>query len=161
MKKQLLIPLLMVISFSLLTGCKSQQGSTGNPTSAIPASENQTTKTDGAGYPAPQVTPVSGYPAPADSIVTDNASQMTVEILSLTPNTKDPQYVTAHVKVNFSEPVEGKIEYNPNLAGQEIDINLSVADAATLVVGNILNLTVSYRADNWGGGYYGSEISKQ
>ena len=158
MKKQLIIPLLIVISFSLLTGCKSKQASTGNPVSGNPATGN-----NGTGYPAPQVNPNSSYPAPgvSGSVVIDNASQMTVEILSLTPNTKDPQYVTAHVKVNFSVPVEGKSEYNPNLAGQEIDIKLTVADAANLAVGNILNLTVSFRGDEWGGGYYGSEISKE
>jgi hypothetical protein len=158
MKKQLIIPLLIVISFSLLTGCKSKQASTENPVSG-----NPTTGNNGAAYPVPQVNPNSGYPAPgaSASVVVDNASQMTVEILSLTPNAKDPQYVTAHVKVNFSVPVEGKVEYNPNLAGQEIDINLTVADASALAVGNILNLKVSFRGDESGSGYYGSEISKE
>jgi hypothetical protein len=159
MKKQLTILLLLVIGISLLTGCK--QGSTDNSTMENPVLENATAEISGTGYPAPQT--ISGYPAPgiSGSVVVDNASQMTVEILSLTPNAKDPQYVTAHVMVNSSVPVEGKPEYNPNLAGQEIDINLPVADAATLAVGNILNLTVSFRGDEWSSGYYGSDISKE
>lgn len=159
MKKQLPILLLILIGISLLTGCKPE--ATDSVTMENPVVVNPTAEIGGTGYPAPQ--PVSGYPAPgtSGSQVIDNASQMTVEILSLTPNAKDPRYVIAHVKVKTTTPVEGKPEYNPDVAGQEIDINLLAADAANLAVGDALRLTASFRGDEWGGGYYGSDISKE
>ena len=86
---------------------------------------------------------------------------MQVEILSLTPSEKSPDFVVAHVRVNTAAAAEGFDQYDPNLAGQEIDILLPAGDAAGLAVGGIINLTVSYRGDEWGGGYYGSEITSQ
>ncbi len=156
MKKHLLILMLIAISTSLLSGCKTQEGSSTNPVTG-----NQTQGTSGAGYPAPEISTEPAYPAPSGQVVAENASRMTVEVLSLTPSANDPQNIIIHVKVNSSAAVEGKTEYNPNLAGTEIDINLTAADAAGLAVGSVLSLTVSFRADNWGGGYYGSEISIQ
>jgi hypothetical protein len=157
MKKQLGILLLIVISLSLLSGCKSEQTTT--ETSVIEGgAEGAATS-----YPVPDYTipqPTSNYPAPGEGgAIPDNASLMTVEIQSLTPNANDPAYVVAKVKVNATTPVEGMIEYNSNLAGTVIDINLATADAAILAVGDLRIIKVSFRADNWGGGYYGSEIT--
>ncbi|MGA9397721.1 MAG: hypothetical protein WBV22_05605, partial [Anaerolineaceae bacterium] len=110
--------------------------------------------------PIPEVSP-PGYPAPGNDSpstapVRENASLMNIEVLSITPNEKNAEDVILHVKVNTTAATNGMDEFNPNLAGQEIDIHVNKADAANLAVGNILNLTVSYRGDEWGGGYYGS-----
>jgi hypothetical protein len=161
MRKPFFILLIILSCVSVLTGCKTGKGSTATSTLENPASVVPTGGITGAGYPAPAGNPGSSYPAPPGSVVAENASRMTVEILSLSPAANDPQYVIAHVKVKTSAAVEGKTEYNPNLPGQETDIHLLAADATNLAVGNILILTVSYRMDDAGGGYYGSEISKQ
>ena len=55
--------------------------------------------------------------------------------------------------------LKGFDEYNPNLVEQEIDIKLAIGDAANLVPGDVIILTISYRGDEWGGGYYGTGIS--
>lgn len=154
------ILLLILICMSLFSGCKSDQQ----------VDETVSTSDSSTGYPAPdttilKITPPNtspGYPAPGSEgspstgPVRENASLMNVEVLAITPNEKNTGDVILHVKVNTSIPTNGLEEFNPNLVGQEIDIHINSTDAASLALGDILNLTVSYRGDEWGGGYYGS-----
>ena len=159
MKTKLGILTLVLISLLVLSGCK-----TGEPTL-------ETNPADGisTGYPAPQL-PVqaatsAGYPAPgtdhspAGAPVRENASLVQVEILSLTPSEKNAEYVVLHVRVITAAPAEGLEEYNPNLPGQEIDILVLAGDATSLEPGKIIDLTIRYSGDEWGGGYYGSNIT--
>ncbi len=164
MKSKLGILALVLISLLILTGCKTDQ----------PKDGSITTSESSAGYPAPEVTipqitpPVVtpfGYPAPGSDTspstgpVRENASAMNVVVLSIIPNDKNAEEMILHVKVNSAVPANNLEQYNPNLIGQELDVHVSRADAANLAVGNVLNLTVSYRGDEWGGGYYGSSIT--
>lgn len=163
---------LVLISLLVLTGCKKDQNVNSNPAAdgskeSYPAQDNVVPQPTQASYPAP-ATPESiqstqsttpGYPAPANAPVRENASLMQVEILSLAKSEKSPDFVIAHVRVNTTAATAGLDEYDPNLAGQELDILLAAGDADSLAVGNIINLTVSYRGDEWGGGYYGRELS--
>ncbi len=166
------ILILILISLIALSGCKTKEtvsetvvpegSSEGYPVPEV----NLPLVTTSEGYPAPdssvgepEVITDPGYPAPSGAPVRENASLMQVEILSLSPSEKSPDFVVAHVRVNTTAAAEGFDQYDPNLAGQEIDILLPAADAAGLSVGSIINLTVSYRGDEWGGGYYGSSIT--
>jgi|GEM_PF-2355674 len=159
MKIKLGILILFLISLLILSGCKADQqngetGATVDSSTGYPPPE----------IPIPEVSP-PGYPAPGSDTspstgpVRENASAMNIEVLSITPNEKNAEDVILHVKVNSSVPTNGLDEFNSNLIGQEIDIHLNVADTANLAVGNILSLTVSYRGDEWGGGYYGTGIT--
>ncbi len=164
---------LVLISLLVLTGCKKDQDV--NSTQAVdgskesyPVPETVVPTPTLASYPAPAKTPEStqstettdpGYPAPDNVPVRENASLMQVEILSLAKSEKNPDFVIAHVRVNTTAAAPGLDEYDPNLTGQELDILLAARDADSLAVGNIINLTVSYRGDEWGGGYYGRELS--
>lgn len=159
MKSKIGILALVLISLIILTGCKTDQ----------PKDESISTPGSSAGYPAPEITApeitLPGYPAPGGNTspaigpVRENASAMNVVVLSITPNEKNADEMILHVKVNSAVPANNLEQYNPNLIDQEIDIHVSRADAANLSVGNVLNLTVSYRGDEWGGGYYGSNIT--
>jgi hypothetical protein len=158
MKKNLLILVVILLSLFLLSGCKSDEAA------PVPdASGEKAGDTTLPGYPAPDSTipeeTMPGYPAPAGAPVRENASRMNVEVLSLAQSEKNSEYVVMHVRVNSTAPVDGMDEYDANLAGQEVDITLAVGDAVSLAPGDIINLTVSYRGDEWGGGYYGTEIS--
>ncbi len=84
-----------------------------------------------AGYPAPGTDN-----SPSGAPVRENASLMQVEILSLTPSEKNAEYVVIHVRVITTAPTEGLDEYNPDLAGQEVDIFLLVKDAVSLEPGD-------------------------
>jgi hypothetical protein len=161
------ILILILVSLLALGGCKSKE--TAVPTSAsgdYPAPDVALPLVISPGYPAPEST-VSvekavtdpGYPAPSGAPVRENASQLQVEILSLTPSDKNPDLVVAHVRVNSLGMVEGFDPYDPEMVGKEVDILLITGDAAGLAVGDLINLTVSYRGDEWGGGYYGTGIS--
>jgi hypothetical protein len=108
----------------------------------------------------PLIDPVDpGVQPPLGAPVRENASLMGVEVLSISPNEKNSAEVIIHVKVVSSAAANGMDEYDPNLVGQEIDIHLNAADAVNLAAGSTLNLTVSYRGDEWGGGYYGSNLT--
>ena len=156
MKYPIVILTLLVIGLTGLAGCQPNQ----------PVLE-----TNAAGEPTlgnliivtvqPQATPQSNdrIPPPAGGPVRENASLATVEVLSLTTSKENPQFVVLHVLVKVTAPAEGLDEYNPSLAGQEIDINLAAGDAANLAPGDVINLTLSYRGDEWGGGYYGTGIN--
>jgi hypothetical protein len=165
------ILILILISLLALSGCKTKETvtETAAPESSsggYPAPEINLPLVTSPGYPAPESTPAEdkavsepGYPDPSSAPVRENASLMQVEILSLTPSDKIPDLVIAHVRVNNTAAVEGFDQYDPNLAGQEIDLLLTVADAARLTVGDVIELTVSFRGDEWGSGYYGSNIT--
>ncbi|MBN2258668.1 MAG: hypothetical protein JW704_12780 [Anaerolineaceae bacterium] len=164
MKKILLLLAIAIISLFMLSGCQSDTGAkTGEkPAEGYPASDGSEPLAADPGYPAPVDTETAsdpGYPAPAGAPVRPNASRMNVEILSLAESEKGAEFMLAHVRVNSTAPVEGMDEYDPNLAGQEIDITLAFEDGIMLAFGDIINLTVAYRGDEWGGGYFGSEIS--
>jgi hypothetical protein len=158
--------ILILLNLLVFSGCQKDQSV--NETAAPVGSES---------YPEPVISvPLinpSDYPAPDDgegntnSVITvpqnapvrENASLMQVEILSLTQSKVSPDYVIVHVLVNATTPVKGFDEYDSTLAGQEIDILLVTGDAISLAPGDVINLNVSYRGDEWGGGYYGSNIS--
>lgn len=160
MKIKSFLILFLLVSLLALGGCKTAQPVV--ETGVSPAAGDDA-------YPVPQAAvtiPASeAYPAPdsgegpAGAPVRPNASLMNVTILSILPDEKDSTQVILHVTVNTSQPANGLEEYNPGAVGQELDIRVSAQDAANLAVGNVINLTVSYRGDEWGGGYYGSGIS--
>jgi len=164
MRKSLLMLVAILLGLSLLGGCQS--GAKPDDGSG----EGPVTDPGQAAYPAPQIQPTAtarAYPGPdgpgqpAGAPVRENGSIMNVEVLSLAQSEKNPDFVVIHVKVNATTPAPGLEEYDPNLASQEIDINLRVGDAVGLAPGDILRLTVSYRGDEWGGGYYGSNINHE
>jgi hypothetical protein len=108
----------------------------------------------------PQVTPRMDFVAqPPGAPVRPNASRMQVEVLSLAQSEDNPDYTILHVLVFSTAPAEGLDEYASNLAGQEIEILLAVGDAVSLAPGDLLKIIVSYRGDEWGSSYYGSNVS--
>jgi len=160
--------ILVLVSLLVLSGCKAAEQTadksvTENATDGYPNPDvGLPLVTTSDGYPAPDSAagePQPGYPAPAGAPVRENAARVQVEILALTPSEKSPEYVVAHVRVNSLGMVEGFDPYDPEMVGKEIDILLTTADAASLVVGDLIDLTVSYRGDEWGGGYYGTGIT--
>jgi hypothetical protein len=171
MKVKYGILILILVSAFILGGCKNDQtaSDTATPDGSAPSYPEPvvaaTTETS-PGYPAPgsatgepQV-PDVGYPVQSSAPAMDNASLMNVEILALTPNPDKADLVILHVWVNTTAPAEGYIEFDPDLAGKEMDIQVAAGDAASLAVGDVIDLTVSYRGDESGGGYYGYDISK-
>jgi hypothetical protein len=149
MKHITLILTLIMISFGALAGCQTAQPVM-DPTPNNILVTVQPQATDQAG---------GRVPPPARAPVRPNASLATVEVLSLTPSKDRPDTVIVHVLVKTTAPAEGLDEYNPDLTGQEIDINLAAGEAANLVAGDVISLTLSYRGDEWGGGYYGTMIN--
>ena len=153
MRKEIEITVLILLSLTLLAGCKNEQ-----PKSAV--------MDWSTAYPEqiqPAVIPDAGtlQPGVMSAPVRENGSIMNVEVLSLARSDRNPDFVVVHVLVNATAPAAGLEEYDPNLAGQEIDINLRSGDAASMLPGDIIRLTVTYRGDEWGGGYYGSDINHQ
>ena len=155
MKYPIVILTLLVIGLTGLAGCQPNQPVLETNAAGEPTLGNLIIVTT-----LPQVTPPGNgdAPQPAGGPVRENASLATVEVLSLTASKENPEFVVLHVLVKVTAPAEGLDEYNPSLAGQEIDINLAAGDAATLAPGDVIILTLSYRGDEWGGGYYGTEI---
>jgi len=155
--------ILVLVSLLVLTGCKTADKEvTEGATDGYPNPDVVLPLVTSPGYPAPDSAagePQPGYPAPAGAPVRENASRVGAEILALTPSEKNSEYVVAHVRVNSLGMVEGFDPYDPEMVGKEIDILLTTADAAGLAVGNTISLTVSYRGDEWGGGYYGTAVT--
>ena len=150
MKHITVILTLIMISLGALAGCQTAQpvmDPTPGNLSIITTEPQATTQNTGK------------VPPPAAGSVRPNASLVTVEVLSLTPSKDRPDTVIVHVLVKTTAPAEGLDEYNPDLAGQEIDINLAAGEAANLVIGDVISLTLSYRGDEWGGGYYGTMVN--
>jgi hypothetical protein len=156
MKLQIIILTLLMLCLSVLAACQTAQPVLETNPVVEPTPGNLIIITT-----EPQATPQNNgrVPPPAGGPVRPNASLATVEVLSLANSKETPEYVIAHVLVKTTTNAEGFDEYNPNLVEQEIDIKLAVGDAANLVPGDIINLTLSYRGDEWGGGYYGTGIS--
>ena len=156
MKIQVLILTLLILSLGGLAGCQAAQPVLETNPGVEPTLGNLIIVTV-----EPQATPQNDgrFPPPAGGPVRPNASLATVEVLSLATNNDNPEYVILHVLVKVSAPAEGLDEYDPNLTGQEIDINLLAGDAVNIAAGNVIILTISYRGDEWGGGYYGTGIN--
>ena len=156
MKIQTIVLTLLVISLAGLTGCQAEQPVTETKPAVEPTLGNLIIVTI-----PPQATQENSgrVPPPVGAPVRPNASLATVEVLSLTAVKEDPEFVIVHAMVTAATPAEGFDAYDPNLVGQEIDIHLAVGEAANLVPGDIILLTLSYRGDEWGGGYYGTDIS--
>ena len=158
MKLQIIILTLLMLSFGGLAACQTAQ--------PVPVTNPAVEPTPGnliiiTVQPQATADNNGSVPPPAGGPVRPNASLATVEVLSLMTSQNNPEYVVAHVLVKTTTNAEGFDEYNPNLVGQEIDINLAVGDAAVLAPGDIIILTISYRGDEWGGGYYGSTSTLQ
>jgi hypothetical protein len=151
MKIQMTICMLMICGLALLSGCQSTQALTPGAAGTLENLTVVTLETSG--------TPPALNPPPVGAPVRPNASLMQVEILTLAPSEKSQEYMVAHVLVIASAAIEGFDQYNPELSGQEIDILLTTGEAADLAPGDILDLAVSYRGDEWGGGYYGTTSS--
>jgi hypothetical protein len=158
MKIQTIILTLLILSLGGLAGCLTAQPVLETNPGMEPTLGNLIIVTV-----QPQATPQDNdrVPPPVGGPVRPNASLATVEVLSLATSKNNPEYVVLHVLVRVSAPAEGLDEYDPNLVGQEIDINLAAGDAVNIAAGKILILTISYRGDEWGGGYYGTDISFQ
>jgi hypothetical protein len=153
MKSSIAILILFCLSLAGLAGCQTAQRDFNNSQEINPTLSNLTIIT-----PQSQTTPpgkVGPPPPPSGAPVRENASLVTVEILSLNYEKDKPDYVVVHALVTATEPVEGLDAFDPNLVGQEIDIYMMAGEAASLEVGNIIKTTISYRGDEWGGGYYG------
>jgi hypothetical protein len=159
MKIKIIILILISFCLLLLAGCKTEQ-QTGEARQTLDASVSYPVSETGLptntpyAYPAP-----GGNTPPPVAQVRENASLMSVEVLGIKPNEKNTTEVILHVKVISSAPAKGLDEYDPTLTGREIDIHLDAADAEALAVGSKLSLMVSYRGDEWGGGFYGKEIT--
>ncbi len=150
MKSQILLPVLLILCLGILTACQTSQPVM-EPTPGeltLVTTQPQALNPDGGKAPPPARAPVR-----------PNASLATVEVLSLTTSAERADTVILHALVKNTAPTEGLDEYDPNLAGQEIDINLASGEAATLVPGDVISLTLSYHGDEWGGGYYGTMVT--
>lgn len=153
------ILLLVLLSMSSLSGCKTDNQTHGTK----PGVESP------VGYPAPgtaapaNLTPA--YPAPgrnpppSGGPVRENASLVKAQVISVRPDPNQAGMLLVKVKILTSIPSGELGDFTSEKINQEIELHLVSLDVPNISAGNVISLTVSYHGDELGGGFYGTQIS--
>ncbi len=140
-----LFPLLAMIGL-LVTGCNSATPSpTPVPPSPTPAPTSSPLPTDSL--------PVNRVPA------IKNFSLVTGTIVKLAPDSAYPVRVQLTLDIVSTAPVESYPSFTDDKVGQEIDILIDSGLVGNAAVGDTVQVKVSYRGDESGGKFYGSELT--
>ncbi len=144
----ILILLLISLSGSLLTGCNSAQPS---PTPVPPTITT-----------APTTAPLPTVSSPVNKGPTvKNYSLVTGSVVKIEPDRVNQSFSRVTLNVTSTSHVESYPSFTDGKVGQEIDVLIDPAQAGTLAVGNTIQVKVTYRGDENGAKFYGSELILQ
>ncbi len=152
-KPGLLLLVLWIIFSVLAAACSAAAPSpTPVPPSPTPLPLTPTTA-------LPPIPPPTG-PSPNNRVpAIKNFSLVSGSVTSVTPD--DSNSAVVHVKVNVisTSHVESFPSFTDDKVGQEIEILLDSSLASTVAAGDSVQVKVTYRGDESGGSFYGSELT--
>ncbi len=152
-KPGLLLLVLWIIYSFLTAACSAAAPSpTPVPPSPTPLPPTPTTA-------LPPIPPPTG-PSPNNRVpAIKNFSLVSGSVTSVTPD--DSNSAVVHVKVNVisTSHVESFPSFTDDKVGQEIEILLDSSLASTVAAGDSVQVKVTYRGDESGGSFYGSELT--
>jgi hypothetical protein len=146
------LPTLIVLCF-VIGGCNTAVPS---PTSVPPSPT--------AIPPLPTVVPTLP-PLPTDSPPINrvpaikNVSQVTGLVVKVAPDSSDPTLLLLTIKVTSTSHVEPYPSFTDDKVGQEIEILIDSSLAELITPTKSVNMQVTYRGDEHGGFFYGSDIA--
>ena len=91
--------------------------------------------------------------------VMENHSLVSGNILAISADPKNSAMTRIQIHVTASNPVQGSVSFTDDKVGSDIDVLVKPAPASTVKIGDSIQIQVSYRGDEFGGNYYGSDLS--
>jgi hypothetical protein len=89
----------------------------------------------------------------------ENHSLVSGKVILVAAYPKNSTRVLIRLSVTVSAPVENFRSFTSDKVGQEIEILVDPALASSVKAGDSIQLKVSYRGDEFGGNFYGSDLT--
>ncbi len=152
-KPGLLLLVFWLIFCVLAAGCSAAAPSpTPVPPSPTPLPSTPST--------APTALPLPTDPGPNSRVpAIKNFSLVSGKVVGVAPDASNPAVVRVTVSVVSTSQVEGFPSFTDDKVGKEIEILLDSSLASTVAAGDSVQVKVSYRGDESGGSFYGSEMT--
>ncbi len=88
-----------------------------------------------------------------------NFSLVSGSVTKIAPDPSNSAVIHLTLKVTSTSHVEAFTSFTDDKVGQEIEILLDSSQASTIAAGVSIQIKVSYRGDESGGSFYGSELT--
>lgn len=141
---------LCIILLGIVPGC----------TAAAPILQPSPTPAPPTLTPAPVGTPaLPGNPPANRAPAIENHSLVSGSVLTIGSDPKNKSIMRVQIHVTASNPAQGSVSFTDDKVGNDIEILVKPSLAAGLKMGDTIQVQVTYRGDEFGGNFYGSDLS--
>jgi len=141
---------LYILLLGIVPGC----------TAATPVHQPTPTPATPTQSPAPVGTPaLPGNPPANRAPVIENHSLVNGSILTIGSDPKNKSVMRIQIHVTASNPAQGSVSFTDDKVGNDIEILVKPVLAAGIKIGDTVQVQVTYRGDEFGGNFYGSDLS--
>ncbi len=149
--------ILLALLIALMVSCSPASPS---PTPVPPTETAAPTPVPPTVTTAPTTNPSPTIPSPGGRApAIKNYSLVTGSVLQVSPVAEDSTLDRLVMEITSTAHVENYPSFTDDKVGQEMEILLDSTLAETAAAGNNVQIKVTYRGDERGGGFYGTELT--